>query len=342
LEDVLTSLINQLSKGWHPLPESIRSLYKSYEDKQLRPSIDRISRALQSVTALHSRAFIVIDALDECQSVHRANFLSEIFDLRAKTGVNIFATSRFIPQILKDFEGSLSLEIRANEGDVRSYLHGHLSRLPAFVARNLELREEIVTKIVKAVDGMYVLLILLSKDVRKTLMFTRFLLAQLHLDSLTGKRSPKAIRTALKQLATGSNAYDRAYDEAMNRIKSQATDAFELAQKTICWITLAHRPLTISQLQTALAIDEGNLSEIEDIVSVCAGLVTLDEDSNIIRFVHYTVQEYFERTGKHWLPEAQTDRKYLHHLYILIRSKKTGPKDINTRPYVNYTDLFCR
>ena len=42
----------------------------------------------------------------------------------------------------------------------------------------------------------------------------RFLLAQLHFDSLKGKRSPKAIRTALKELSTGSDAYDDAYNDA--------------------------------------------------------------------------------------------------------------------------------
>jgi len=33
-------------------------------------------------------------------------------------------------------------------------------------------------------------------------------------------------------------------------------------------------------------------------ISVCAGLVTVTKESNIIRLVHYTTQEYFERTKK--------------------------------------------
>ena len=43
-------------------------------------------------------------------------------------------------------------------------------------------------------------------------------------------------------------------------------------------------------------LDEDNLPEIEDMVSVCAGLVTIDEESNVIRLVHYITQEYFKRT----------------------------------------------
>ena len=48
------------------------------------------------------------------------------------------------------------LEIRATKEDVRRYLDGHMFRLPGFVARSLELQEEIKTDIVKVVDGMYV------------------------------------------------------------------------------------------------------------------------------------------------------------------------------------------
>jgi ankyrin repeat protein len=42
-------------------------------------------------------------------------------------------------------------------------------------------------------------------------------------------------------------------------------------------------------------------------VSVCAGLVTVDKKSDVIRLVHYTTQEYFERTQNHWFPSAETE-----------------------------------
>jgi hypothetical protein len=57
----------------------------------------------------------------------------------------------------RSLRGKSKLEIRASEEDVRRYLDGHLFRLPGFVARSLELQEEIKTDIVKAVDGMYVI-----------------------------------------------------------------------------------------------------------------------------------------------------------------------------------------
>ncbi|KAI5865298.1 hypothetical protein GGS23DRAFT_594839 [Durotheca rogersii] len=295
--DLLASLLKQLAQDRPSLPDSVRSLYERHKGKRTRPSYDEISRALRSVAALYSRVFVTVDALDECQAIGgcRAKLLSEIFDLQAKSGVNVFATSRFIPEITEKFEGSLSLEIRASEHDVRRYVDGHISHLPSFVRRSPDLQEEIKSEIIKAVDGM-------------------FLLAQLHLDSLIGKRSPKAVRTALVKLPRGSEAYDRAYDDAMDRIEGQVGDQAELAKQVLSWITCAKRPLTTLELRHALAVeagaselDEDNLPQIEDMVSVCAGLATVDEESGIIRLVHYTTQEYFERMQKHQFPNAQTD-----------------------------------
>jgi ankyrin repeat protein len=100
----------------------------------------------------------------------------------------------------------------------------------------------------------------------------------------------------------------------MERIEGQVTDSQVLAKQILPWITCAKRPLTTLELQHALAVeidehelDEENLSDIEDVISVCAGLVTVDEQSSIVRLVHYTTQEYFERTQKTWFPHAETD-----------------------------------
>jgi hypothetical protein len=43
-------------------------------------------------------------------------------------------------------------------------------------------------------------------------------------------------------------------------------------------------------------LDEENLPEIEYIILGCAGLVTIDEGSDIFRLVYYTTQEYFTRS----------------------------------------------
>jgi Cdc6-like AAA superfamily ATPase len=160
VEDLLASLLKQLTQGRSFLPDTIKSLYKNHLKKRTRPSVNEISIALQSVATIYSRVFLVIDALDECQISHncRRTFISELLRLQANCGTNLFATSRFIPDITENFRGSLLLEIRASTHDVRRYVDGYMSSLPSFVGRSLDLQEEVKTEIVKAVDGMYVVL----------------------------------------------------------------------------------------------------------------------------------------------------------------------------------------
>ena len=54
-------------------------------------------------------------------------------------------------------------------------------------------------------------------------------------------------------------------------------------------------------------LDKDNIPEVEDMASVCAGLVVIDEDSNVIRLVHYTTQIFFEQFRLSWIPNSQTD-----------------------------------
>ena len=156
VDNLLASLLKQLSSGKASLPDSVMALYRKHEDKRTRPSFDELSKALRSVTAMFSRVFIVIDALDEWQTTDgcRTGFLTEIFLAQVHSRANVFATSRFLPEVTERFEGSISLEIRASREDVRRYLDGCLFRLPSFVDRSPDLQEEIKTGIVLLVKGM--------------------------------------------------------------------------------------------------------------------------------------------------------------------------------------------
>lgn len=83
----------------------------------------------------------------------------------------------------------------------------------------------------------------------------------------------------------------------MERIRGQAPEHQKLANRVLSWIACATRNLTLSELRHGLAVefntpelDEDNMPDIEQAVSVCAGLVIVDEKSNAVRLVHYTTQ----------------------------------------------------
>ncbi|KAE8368005.1 hypothetical protein BDV27DRAFT_154483 [Aspergillus caelatus] len=305
--DLLLSLLKQLVQGQPFIPNVVRILYDECKRRESRPTHEGILSTLYSVAGSYSRIFIVIDALDECQvsNEDRARFLHLIFGIQERTKANILVTSRFVHEIEKRFEKSIRLEIRASDIDVQRYLERRLQSFPSFVLHNPTLQAEIKTKLARAVDGM-------------------FLLAKLYVDSLVYKTTPKAIRGVLAELEATSaeslkngqkpKVLDYAYNQAMERIRGQAPEHQELANRVLSWITCATRSLRLSELQQGLGIefnapelDKDNMPDIGQAVSVCAGLVIVDEKSDAVRLVHYTTQEYFERTYKDWLLQGHTD-----------------------------------
>lgn len=132
------------------------------------------------------------------------------------------------------------------------------------------------------------------------------------MDSFQSRLKVKTIKQDLQALPRGIDAYDKAYRDALSRIFGQDKDYQDSARKILSLILCAKRPLKINELQHALMVDPGdteldqdNCLEIEDILMVCAGLITIDENSEVVRFVHYTTQEYLLRKQDVWLPHAE-------------------------------------
>jgi hypothetical protein len=101
----------------------------------------------------------------------------------------------------------------------------------------------------------------------------------------------------------------------MARIDKQLAGHKSLAHRVLIWVVGARRPLTTAELQQALGVEVGkpvldakNLTPVDLMVSVCAGLVTVDAESDIIRLIHATARDYLEQQPPHPLlsttPEA--------------------------------------
>jgi hypothetical protein len=164
LENVILSLIKQLAQAANPFPDCLKELYDRHKAKGNRPSLEEATRILHSLARSFTRLFVVVDALDECQTSDgsQRNLITELIELKRIADANVLATSRPVPYIVESFQSFVSLEIRAHEEDMKTYINGNIQHLPRFVDRNPELLEEIITGITKAADGMYVSSINLS------------------------------------------------------------------------------------------------------------------------------------------------------------------------------------
>ncbi|RSL51867.1 hypothetical protein CEP54_011211 [Fusarium duplospermum] len=273
-KNLLAALLRQTVHGKAQIDGHVESLYRLRHCGESPLSRETITQELESCISSYSRVFVVVDAIDELDTC-RDGFLTSLTALSANLvgKMSLFITSRIIPEIAECLQGSLQLEVRASEVDISTFTHGQMSRLPAFVRRRPDLQTEIAETIGRDSQGM-------------------FLLAELHVASLVGSVSPKALRAALKQLPNG---YDQAYKDVMWRIDHKKTESQrDLAYQVLEWLTRAKHALTSLELRHALAVeldreeghlDQDNLPEEDDLVSACAGLV--------IDFFEKTQEQFF-------------------------------------------------
>ncbi|KAJ7291478.1 hypothetical protein C8J57DRAFT_1458321 [Mycena rebaudengoi] len=260
-----------------PISAAVQKLYQKHQKKRTRPSLAEVCDIVRSTVAEWSRVFIVIDVLDEYPEDHRRILLDTLAAIGA---VSLLLTSRsnIAPEAF--FPTVPVVEIRAREEDIRRYIDVHIqtsARLSKHIRARPELRAEIESKIISNVDGMQV-------SARET--------------------SPGFF---------GHKNYhlEHTYNEAMDRIEVQNKDDREIARQALIWVANAKRPLSVHELCEALAIklgattlDADDMLDIEFIVSVCAGLLIVDQ---VVRLVHHTTQDYIERVQPSRFPRAQTE-----------------------------------
>ncbi|KAJ7088325.1 hypothetical protein C8R44DRAFT_531415, partial [Mycena epipterygia] len=270
---LLASLWRQLV-FMKPIWSALRQLYGKHREPRTRPSLDEDHAVLCSINAHYSKVFILVDALDEYPEEKRDVLLQHLRALGPS--VNLLVTSR--PHIAIDHVISFeTLEVRALEVDIRKYVEGQILRSPRLskhIKHSPDLRETIEASIVQRSDGM-------------------FLLAKLHIDSLATRLTVKGVREALNSLPQDLNG---TFDEVVHRINRQSEEEKKLAWLALSWVTNARRPLEPSEVTVALSVEEGateldaeNLLDTETILSVCAGLVTISEEDNKVRLIHYTI-----------------------------------------------------
>ncbi|KAJ5655363.1 hypothetical protein N7507_007313 [Penicillium longicatenatum] len=289
--NLLRTILRQFSEQSTPIPKSVDLLYAFHTSRHSRPTYDEIAATLLTVCRGLSKSFLVVDALDECSDETSQDLLKEVQMLQARTKLSFMVTSR--KSLQQEFGNALVLEIRAQGTDIERYLDSRLGKLSSCVTKDDRLRQDIKAQIIQSSDGM-------------------FLLATLHFESLKDKKTKNEFRDALKNLPRGLHALHMAYDSAMERINQQRNNDRRWAQRVLSWVVQAVRPLRPEELRHALAVIEGNyqleddnIPVLDEVISLCAGLVLVNQDSNTIQLVHFTTYEYFSNYDINWRQAAR-------------------------------------
>ncbi|KAL1614670.1 hypothetical protein SLS54_009543 [Diplodia seriata] len=332
--NLIRSLLRQIVEKESQISSRLSRLYDIFIKKQKQPSIGERTEVLIKEAASLDVLYIVIDAFDESSEMTRArpDLVQELRKIVENAGAQLLITARPMRQAEIDPNRTKTLEIHASVADMRLYLEAQIDReerLSRIIRPDPTLRERIVETIVSKANGM-------------------FLAANLHLASLASKNNLAKVR---KCLDTIPEDLDDIYNEAMFRIEQQNKDDLQLAKRVLAWITYAYRPLRLRELCQALAIepeedtlDSEAMPDAMTLVDICAGLVTIDETSRVIRLVHYTTQDYFYRRRMTRFPDTQ---KYITSTclsYLLLQDFRNGcsssRKELNARriqfPFLDY------
>jgi hypothetical protein len=178
-------------------------------------------------------------------------------------------------------------------------------------------------------------------------------MAVLQLERIWAERTKKKILKALESLPLG---LEETYRDTLTRIKKQPGGDGTLAMSILRWISYSKRPLLVDELCHALAmewdddeepqrdLDHDNILDPESLVDVCAGLVIIEDESKVIRLVHFTTEEFFNASRGSLFPDAETQisKTCLAYLSLDIFSKGycTSDQELETRlqllPFLNY------
>ena len=299
------------------ISDALWNAYRRHLSRRTRPNLEEMTGLLIDELVLHERTYLVIDALDECPEGDgtRQSFLKVLRDLR-RLNISIMLTSRFDMSIRHEFGAGPSLGISADNYDIRTFIQYNLQRhrrLEKFIQRDPTLQEKIIQTIVQNAQGM-------------------FLMAKLQMESIAQALSTKKLLQSLEQLPA---SLDGVYAESMQRINEKVPSERSIAHEALFWVSHSRRPLTVVELQCALGLESGdtnydpdNIVLESDILDACGAFITVERESNAVRLVHYSAQEYFEKTSDVHFPGV--------HAFITLKCLTClSLRDLGAGPCIN-------
>lgn len=146
-EAMLSSLLKQLASAKTELPHHELELYRKFTRQQRQPRQEDLEKVIVPTCKAFDRAFLVIDALDECSPERRRAVIEALKRLHEVQSISIFVTSRPYPgDVTKAFEPFPKIDIEARDPDVRKYVRKEIDNNHNLDDTDGEFKEEIVVK----------------------------------------------------------------------------------------------------------------------------------------------------------------------------------------------------
>ncbi|KAF7983534.1 hypothetical protein HWV62_21094 [Athelia sp. TMB] len=279
-ESLVRSCIMQFSDRFDGIPSALVELYEDEDNGRSQPALSSLEDTLLRILKFFGAAYIVIDALDECDD--RPRLLRWIDSVTSQTSefLHLMVTSRPEPDI-KDRLRSLcnlrevDLADRRDSNDICHYIDASLSGISAWTESQKEL---VRIALVNGADGVF--------------RWVALMIHQLLSDQCL---STSELKIRLKSLPKG-------LDEAYTKIIQQSTrraDVIRLLQ----WIIFGKQDFTAQELAEVVAINfavgddtlpffdpDRRYGSPDSVLRACSGLVI--EVQVHIKIAHFSVKEF--------------------------------------------------
>ncbi|KAK7532449.1 uncharacterized protein J3D65DRAFT_636864 [Phyllosticta citribraziliensis] len=287
INELLGNILRQFESDSTEIHSEVRNLFKEYQrhGRSFRALELRDTKELLSKLAATRQIYVIVDALDECERGIRYSLMESLQSIPG--GAKVLVMSRVLDQQEDVQHGFTEQKIEAHDEDIQDYIDQTVRKHRVLQKFSKEIKELVPQR-----SGRV------------------FLIVQLHMKALTEIEVPNEVKRVLENLP---DTIPASYDHVMIRImESKQPKRAERAKAILGWVSFARQPLSVQDLQYALAseevtakIDEGDLIPESDIPSFGHGLIEVDVD-NLVRFFHFSAQEFFNEHRHQLFPEFES------------------------------------
>ncbi|KAH6909889.1 hypothetical protein BKA70DRAFT_178830 [Coprinopsis sp. MPI-PUGE-AT-0042] len=250
--------------------------YARHLREKTQPTEAELLQLLRRFIEAFTMTFYLLDALDEAPDKIQVDLVQKI----ASLNVRLFITSRPLKAVETRVPDVHRFHIVAQEGDLDLHIAQEIGRsrdLADLLERvGPSLRDEIISLVKSKCGGM-------------------FLHASLQVDALCECATAREVRQTLEVFPS---RIEDVYLQTWHRILEQRPTHVLLAKAALVWVLNASRSMTIEELERAVAIspdtykfEPDRLAPGTTLVAFCRGLVTFEEESRLVRLVHYTAKD---------------------------------------------------
>ena len=290
---ILRTLLCQLLEDLPDLPEWITTSYndsyrRGMDAAQFLNSIllqDMLIKTLQ----LFGRVHIVIDGIDELADREYLLRLLESLGRRCvNQAINILVVSRRESDIRKALKSFISLAVRPSDTK---------ADIDRYITKSIEAKLEVTE------DQKQLALRTLTQKARGMFIWVRLVIDMLR-DAATTDEFEQILTTVPQDL---HEIYCVVIERIHQKVAKGPDSRMKRAHAIFKWLALAFRPLQISEIQEALALEESqgprlnkekswqeNMSAFrpseQSVIEICGTLV--DESDGSICLMHHTIREF--------------------------------------------------